>query len=58
MDKLPPEFKEVDMREASDEAVMEFIRCLCTFTVDINTKDPLLKEWIYKNKHLIKTGKE
>lgn len=58
MDIIEKDWKYVDMEQASDETIIDFLRMNCSFSIDVNTKDPLVKDWIYKNKHLIKSGKE
>ncbi|KKN76200.1 hypothetical protein LCGC14_0372260 [marine sediment metagenome] len=59
MDIVEKDFKEVQWpTDVSDHEIIFFLKKLCTFSVDINTKDPELKDWIYKHKDWIRTGKE
>lgn len=46
------------MEHATDAEILEFFRMNCTFSIDVNTKNPLVKDWIYKNKQLIKSDEE
>jgi len=58
MDEVEPNWKKINMKQFTDEDILTFLRQHCTFSVDINTKDTLMQQWIYTHKHLIKTGKE
>ena len=59
MDKVDPKWNEVEFPDnCPDSEVIEFLRMLCTFSVDVNTKDPIVKDWIYRHKDWIKQGGE
>jgi len=59
MDKVDRNWKEVEVPDdAPDSEILEFVKLLCTFSVDVNTKDPKVKDWIYKHKEWIKKGGE
>ena len=58
MDRVDDNWKEVDLEHSSDAAIVNFLRMNCTFSINVNAKDPRVVKWLYKNKHLIKTGKE
>ena len=56
---IDSDFKEVEWpADVKDSDVIEFLKLLCTFSVDINTKDPQTKDWIFRHKEWIKSGKE
>ena len=44
------------MEHATDEEIIEFLRMNCTFSIDVNTKHPLVKDWIYKHQDIIKSN--
>ena len=59
LDKVDPKWNEVIFPDnCPDSEVIDFLRMLCTFSVDINTKDPKVKDWIYHHRDWIKQGGE
>lgn len=58
MDKVGQNWKEVDLERMSDADIIEFMRLNCTFSIDVNSKDPITIQWLYDHKHLIKSGNE
>jgi len=59
MDKAEPKWIEVIFPEdATMEDFVEFLKFSATFSVDVNTKDIKVKDWIYKHKDWLKKGGE
>lgn len=46
------------MKDATDSQIIDFLRINCIFSVDVNTSNIDTKNWVYKNKELIKDGNE
>lgn len=57
MNAIEPDWREIDMDDASSDDIIEFMKLWATFSIDINSKDPNIISWVYKHKDWIKPKK-
>lgn len=57
--RIEPNFKTIVFPEdCSMKEFMEFWKVNFTISLDVNTIDPKMKDWIYNHQHWFQIGKE
>lgn len=57
MKPIESDWRELSKEEMTTDDIVEFMKLHCTFSIDINSKDPIMIDYIRKHKDWIKEKK-